>query len=230
MNSKKKNARIAGLLYLLIAITGGFGIMYTQSSIIVPGDATATASNLINSEFTFKLSILSNLISQALTIFLVLTLSRLFKGINPKLIKYMVTFVLVAVPISFLNVLNLVAAKMFVGGADFLQVFDTNQLNSLALVFLNLYETGIMVVGIFWGLWLFPFGMLIIKSKFIPKIIGLFLIVGCFAYLIDSFISILLPEYKESVSAIIMLPLAIGEFLTILWLLIKGVKDNQQKT
>ncbi len=226
MNSKKKNARIAGLLYLLIAITGGFGIMYAPSSIIVPNDATATANNLINSEFIYSLSILSNLISQALTIFLVLTLSRLFKDVNPKLTKYMVTFVLVAVPISFLNVLNLVAAQVFVGGAEFLEVFETNQLNSLALVFLNLYEFGIAVVGIFWGLWLFPFGMLIIKSKLIPKIIGVFLTIGCFAYLIDSFISILLPEYKETVSAIIMIPLAIGEFSTILWLLIKGVKEN----
>lgn len=226
MNSKKKNARIAGVLYLLIAITGGFGIMYAPSSIIVSDDATATANNLINSEFIYSLSILSNLISQALTIFLVLTLSRLFKDINPKLTKYMLTFVLVAVPISFINVLNLFAAQMFVGGAEFLEVFETNQLNSLALVFLRIYEFGIAVVGVFWGLWLFPFGMLIIKSKFIPKIIGIFLVVGCFAYLIDSFVSILLPEYKASVSAIIMIPLAIGEFSTILWLLIKGVKEK----
>jgi len=226
MNSKKKTARIAGILYLLIAITGGFGIMYAPSSIIISDDATATANNLINSEFIYSLSILSNLISQALTIFLVLTLSRLFKDVNPKLTKYMVTFVLVSVPISFLNVLNLVASQMFVSGAIFLDVFESNQLNSLALVFLKLYEFGIAVVGIFWGLWLFPFGMLIIKSKLIPKIIGIFLTIGCFAYLIDSFIAILLPEYKESVSAIIMLPLAIGEFSTILWLLIKGVKEN----
>ncbi|WP_034060110.1 DUF4386 domain-containing protein [Lacinutrix jangbogonensis] len=227
MNSKKKNARIAGILYLIIAITGGFGIMYAPS-IIVSRDATATASNLINSEFIYSLSIISNLISQALTIFLVLTLSRLFKDINLKLTKYMVTFVLVGVPISFLNILNLVAAQMFVGGAEFLEVFETSQLNSLALVFLNLYEFGIAVVGIFWGLWLFPFGMLIIKSKFIPKIIGIFLTIGCFAYLIDSFSSILFPEYKESISAIIMIPLAIGEFSTILWLLIKGVKAEKQ--
>jgi hypothetical protein len=226
MYSKKKNARIAGILYLFIAITGGFGIMYAPSSIIVSDDATTTANNLINSQFIYGLSILSNLISQALTIFLVLTLSRLFKDINPKLTKYMVTFVLVAVPISFFNVLNLVAAQMFVSGAEFLEVFETNQLNSLALVFLNLYEFGIAVVGIFWGLWLFPFGMLIIKSKLIPKIIGMFLAIGCFAYLIDSYITILLPEYKESVSSIIMLPLAIGEFSTILWLLIKGVKEE----
>lgn len=226
MNSKKKNARIAGILYLLIAITGGFGIMYTQSNILVPNNATATASNITNAEFTFQLSIFSNLISQALTIFLALTLARLFKDVSPKLTKYMVTLVLVAVPISFLNVLNLVAAQMFVGGADFLNVFDTNQLNSLALVFINLYQFGISVVGIFWGLWLFPFGMLIIKSKFIPKIIGIFLVIGCFAYLIDSVISILFPEHKTSISSIIMLPLALGEFSAILWLLIKGVREK----
>ena len=226
MNSKKKNARIAGLLYILIAITGGFGIMYTQSNILVPNNATATASNITNAEFTFQLSIFSNLISQALTIFLALTLARLFKDVSPKLTKYMVTLVLVAVPISFLNVLNLVAAQMFVGGADFLNVFDTNQLNSLALVFINLYQFGISVVGIFWGLWLFPFGMLIIKSKFIPKIIGIFLVIGCFAYLIDSVISILFPEHKTSISSIIMLPLALGEFSAILWLLIKGVREK----
>ena len=226
MNSKKKNARIAGILYLLIAITGGFGIMYTQSNILVPNDATATASNITKAEFTFQLSIFSNLISQALTIFLALTLARLFKDVSPKLTKYMVTLVLVAVPISFLNVLNLVAAQMFVGGADFLNVFDTNQLNSLALVFINLYQFGISVVGIFWGLWLFPFGMLIIKSKFIPKIIGIFLVIGCFAYLIDSVISILFPEHKTTISSIIMLPLALGEFSAILWFLIKGVREK----
>lgn len=225
MNSKKKTARIAGLLYLLIAITGGFGIMYVPTSIIIPGDATATANNIINSEFIFRLSILSNLISQTLTIFLVLTLSRLFKDVNPKLTKYMVTMVLVAVPISFLNVLNLVAAQILVSGADYLAVFNTDQLNSMAMVFLNLYEHGIAIVGIFWGLWLYPFGMLIIKSKFIPKIIGIFLTIGCFAYLTDSFTALLFPEYKETIAPIIMIPLAVGEFATILWLLIKGIKE-----
>jgi hypothetical protein len=225
MNSRKKNARIAGVLYLLIAITGGFGIMYVPSSIMVAGDATLTAENIITSDFIYRLSIFSNLVSQALTVFLVLTLSRLFKDVNQKYIKYMVTMVLVAVPISFLNVLNLIAAQTFVSGVDYLSVFDDNQLKSLAMVFLNLYEQGISIVGIFWGLWLFPFGMLIIKSKFIPKIIGVFLIIGCFAYLIDSSTALLFPEFKATISPIMMIPLAIGEFSTILWLLIKGTKE-----
>ena len=136
----------------------------------------------------------------------------------------MLAFVLVAVPISFLNTLNLIGADILVSGVEYLNVFNEGQRNALALLFLNLYENGIYVVGIFWGLWLFPFGMLIVKSGFIPKIIGYFLIIGCFAYLIDSTVSLLFPEYKAMVSPMMMLPLAIGEFSTILYLLIKGVK------
>ena len=231
MDTKKKNARIAGLLYLLMGITGAFGIMYVPANIIVVGDATATANNIAESELLFRLSMISNLISQAIFVFLVLSLNRLLKEVNPKYAKLMVSFVTVSVPISFLNILNLVAADILVSGADYLSVFDTNQLNAFALLFLNLYEHGIYIVGIFWGLWLYPFGMLIIKSKFIPKIIGIFLVIGCFAYLTDSFTSLLFPEYKETISQIIMLPLALGEFSIIFWLLIKGVRniDGEKK-
>lgn len=226
MYSKKKNARIAGLLYLLLGITGAFGIMYVPANIIVAGDATASANNIIDSQLLFRLSMISNLISQTIFVFLVLSLNRLLKEINPKFAKLMVTLVTVSVPIAFLNILNLVAAQILVSGASFLTVFDADQLNAFTLLFLNLYEHGIYIVGIFWGLWLYPFGMLIIKSKFIPKIIGIFLVIGCFAYLIDSFTSLLFPEYKEIVSTIIMLPLALGEFSIIFWLLIKGVRKT----
>jgi len=133
----------------------------------------------------------------------------------------------VSVPIAFLNTLNLVAALILVSGADYLTVFDANQLNSIMMVFLNLYEHGVFIVGIFWGLWLYPFGLLVVKSKFIPKIIGVFLIIGCFAYLTDSFTSLLFPHYKEIISPVLLMPLAIGEFSIIFWLLIKGVKTQQ---
>jgi len=92
--------------------------------------------------------------------------------------------------------------------------------------FLNLYDHEVLIVQIFLGLWLLPFGLLVIESKFIPKIIGILLVVGCFAYLLDSFIGLQLPQYREVASSILMLPLAIGEFSIIFWLLIKGVKEN----
>jgi len=230
MKSNKKTARIAGLLYLLIAITGAFGIMYVPINIIVTGDATATANNIMESGLLYRLVIISNLISQTIFIFLVLALNSLLKEVNPRHAKLMVTLVTVAVPIAFLNTLNLVAAMILVSGADYLNVFEANQLNALMMGFLNLYEHGVFIVGIFWGLWLYPFGLLVIMSKFIPKIIGIFLIIGCFAYLTDSFTALLLPHYKDIISPFLMMPLMIGEFSIILWLLIKGVKAQQSNS
>ena len=226
MDSKKKSARIAGLLYLLLAITGGFGIMYIPSSIQVTGDATATANNIVTSEFTFRLSMISNLVSSVLYIFLALALGRLFKEVDAKYVKLMLSLVIIAVPIGIVNVINLIAAQSLAGGTDFLGTFEQEQRNDLALFFLNLYNRGLSLAGIFWGLWLYPFGMLVIKSKFIPKIIGILLIIGCFAYVLDSFLTLLLPEYRKMLADYLMIPLAIGEFSIIFWLLIKGVKNT----
>ncbi len=150
MNSKKKNVRIAGLMYLLMGITGAFGIMHVPTNIMVAGDSTATANNIMDSELLFRLSMISNLISQTIFVFLVLSLNRLLKEVNPKHAKLMVTLVTVSVPITFLNILNLVAAQILVSGVGYLSVFDENQLNSMMMIFLNLYEHEVFIVGIFW--------------------------------------------------------------------------------
>jgi hypothetical protein len=226
MNSRKKNARIAGLWYLLMAVTGGFGIMYAPMGIMVSGDAAATAQKLIESEWIYRLSIVSNLVGQVCFIFLVFALNRLLEDVNPKQAKLMVTLVIIAVPIAFINTLNLVAAQLFVSRVDFLNVFEVDKLNALSMVFLKLYEHGILIVQIFWGLWLLPFGFLIIKSQFIPRVIGILLIVGCFAYLLASFIGLLWPAYNQIASSILMLPISIGEFSIVFWLLITGVKTT----
>ena len=228
MNSKKKNARTSGLLYLIMAITGGFGIMYVPVNIIVVGDIASTARNMIDSEFLVRLSVFSNLVSQTIFIFLVLSLNRLLKEVHARYAKLMVILVVVAVPIAFLNSLNLVAAQILVSDNDYLDVLDIAQQNALMMLFINLYEQGIIIVEIFWGLWLLPFGLLVIKSKFIPKIIGIFLVIGCFSYLLESITGFFLPDYSEIVSPYLMLPLMIGEFSIIFWLLIKGVRTTSQ--
>ena len=225
MNSNKKNARIAGLLYLLMGITGPIGLMYVPSTVIVTGDATATANNIMNSELLFRFGIISNLICQISFVFLVLALNRLFKGINEKHAKLMVSLVIAAVPIAFLLELTQVAILVLLNGSDYLKVFAPEQLYALAMVFLIVHEQGILIVGIFWGLWLFPFGYLVVKSGFIPKIFGILLIIGCFAYLTDSLTALLFPQRKEIISTILMVPLGAGEISTILWLLIKGARE-----
>ena len=230
MNSNKKNARIAGLLYLIMAITGAAGIMYVPSKTIVTGDVTATANNIMNYDLLYRLGIASNLICQTIFIFLVLALNRLFKGINEKYAKLMVSLVIAAVPIAFLIEIIKIATLHLLSGADYLKVFEQDQLNTLVMVFLNLHEQGIIIVGIFWGLWLFPFGYLVIKSGFIPKIFGILLIIGCFAYLADSLTGLLIPQHKDIVSTILMLPLAAAEIPIILWLLIIGARELQPAT
>jgi len=177
----KKEARIAGLWYLLMGVAGAFGIMYASAAIIVHGDATTTANNLMKNMSTFRWSILSGLVGQTAFIFLALSLNRLFKEVDENLNKLLKAFVLVAVPIAFLVNLCLLAAMLTVDGSAYLNAFNQTQLNALSLLFLNIYEYEIIIVQVFWGLWLLPLGLLIIKSGFMQKWIGYLLVTGCFS-------------------------------------------------
>jgi len=222
--SSKKTARVAGLLYLLVAITGAFSIVYVPATLIVLADATATADRIMSSEWLLRLGILSELISAVAFIFLVLALHRLFKATSEKLASLMVIFVLVSVPISFVNVLNEIAALVLLRGPDFLSVFDRRQLDALALLFLRLHSQGLFVVaGVFWGLWLLPLALLVMKSGFAPRAVGFLLVLAGVAYVAVSATSLLLPQYLPLVSTVALL-LEAGELPMIVWLLLTGAK------
>ncbi len=225
MNSTKKAARFAGLLYVLACIPAPFSLIYLPSKLIVPGNATATARNVLASESMFRLGMAGELISAVAFIFAVLALYRLLQGVNKPQAVLMVTLYVLSIPISFLNVLNEVAALVLLKGADFLSVFTRPQLDALALVFLRLHGFGFVVAAIFWGLWLFPFGLLVYRSGFLPRILGVLLMINCFAYVIPSFTSLLLPQYRGVVTRI-SLPFLLGELAIVLWFLIKGAKDQ----
>jgi len=229
-NSIKKNARVAGLLYLILAITSIFGLVYVPSKIVVPDDTLATVNNIIASKMMFRLGIISNLIYLIVFVFLVLSFYNLLKDVHKKLAMLMVSLVIVGVPAAFLNELNHLAILILLNGGEFLKVFESNQQYALAQLFLSLYEYGNNMVGIFWGLWLLPLGLLIIKSKFIPQIIGVLLIIGCFGYVISGFTFLVSPHYGRIVFPIVTMPSAIAEVVTILWLLIKGTKEQKPKT
>jgi len=222
--SSNKTARVAGLLYLLVAITGAFSIVYVPATLIVLADATATADRIMSSEWLLRLGILSELISAVAFIFLVLALHRLFKATSEKLASLMVIFVLVSVPISFVNVLNEIAALVLLRGPDFLSVFDRRQLDALALLFLRLHSQGLFVVaGVFWGLWLLPLALLVMKSGFAPRAVGFLLVLAGVAYVAVSATSLLLPQYLPLVSTVALL-LEAGELPMIVWLLLTGAK------
>ncbi len=221
--SQLKALRAAALLYLLLIISAPIGLMYVPSTLIVPGDATATADHIRASEWVLRIGIGSELFHQAVVVFLVLALYRLFKPVNEQHAKLVVILgALVSVPIMFINVLNEIAALILVNGADFLSVFSRSQLDALALLFLRLHEQGIEIAQIFWGLWLFPYGILVIRSGFIPRLLGVLLFIAGAGLLAGSFGSLILPEYGDLAGKIAMI-LDFGEFPTIFWFFIRAI-------
>src|SRR6267378_1394306 len=190
MRSTRNPGRFAGLLYLLTSIVGFFAMGYVPGKLIVHGNATATANNIAASETLFRLGIACNLIGQAGFIFVALALYDLLKGVNQRHAVLMVTLILVAIPIALLNELNAIAALVLVRGADFLSIFEKSQREALAMLFLNLHSYGFDVAQIFWGLWLFPLGLLVYRSGFLPRFLGVLLILNTFTYPINSFASL----------------------------------------
>jgi hypothetical protein len=211
---------------VLVAITGAFGIAIVPVTLIVRGDATATAERIRSSEWLFRLGIASELIAATTFIFLVLALYRLFRGVSEEQASLMVTLVLISVPISFLNVLNEIAALVLLSGPDFLLVFGKPQLDALALLFLGLHSQGFGVASIFWGLWLLPLGTLVIRSGFAPRVLGFLVILAGLAYVADSLTSLLLPQYRQLVSIAALLFEAAGELSMIAWLLVTSAQGR----
>lgn len=224
MTSTKRAARVAGLWYLLLVLTAPISLMYVPGKLIVWNDAAATASNILASQLLFRIGIVSGLVSTVTFIFLVLALYRLLKGVNQQQAALMVILTLVGVPLALLNEVNQLAVLVLTRGAGVLSALDKPQRDALALFFLNLHGQGIIVAELFWGLWLFPFGLLVFRSGFLPRILGVWLIVNGFAYVTISFTGLLLPPYYSTVSNL-ALPALLGEMAIMLWLLIMGAKE-----
>jgi hypothetical protein len=223
MSSPVKTARIAGFLYLLQIPLAVFGILFVPKALVVPGDETATASNILANEFLFRLSIVSALLAALVTVGTALFLYKVLKPVSKSYAALMVICTLVVAPISMLNELNHVAILLLLKNPESSTVFATSQVQTAVSVFLDLHKYGIQIVGIFFGLWLLPMGFLVFKSNYIPKIIGVFLIITCAGYLADFFIFFLFPGFGVVISEYTWL----GEVMMVVWLLVKGVNVKQ---
>jgi uncharacterized protein DUF4386 len=223
MNSIKKQAHIAGVLYLLASIMAVFAWVYVDGKVFVRDDATATANNIRASETLLRLGIAGELIGSIIFIFVVLALYRLFKSVSEKHAMAMAILLLISTPISLLAVVGELAALIVAGGGSFVSTFDQHQLDSLSYLFYRLHGQALVIAQIFWGLWLFPFGTLVIRSGFIPRFLGFLLFIAAVGYLIDSFTVLILPSYKQLGKQIAMI-LELGELPIIFWLLIWGAK------
>ena len=225
MTSLSKNARVAGFLYILASAVGAVRLIYIPSALIVHGNAAATASNIAAHELLFRFGIVTYLVSSALFIFVTLALYRLLRVVDQALAVVMVILgSLMPVPIFFVNGATDVAALLFARGADFLSVFDEPQREAFAMLSLNLHHNLDLANAIFWGLWLLPFGLLVYRSRFLPRFLGVWLMLACCGWLAFSFAGLLLPTYEDKVFTIGQ-ALTLGELATMLWLVIMGAKE-----
>ena len=206
-----------------MVLTAPFSLIYVPSKLIVRGNAAATADNIMAHETMFRLSIFGDLMGQVIFICLAIALYRLLSNVNKTWAALMVAFVLVSAAVGFLNTLNDVAAVILFRGDEFLSVFDTPQRNALGMLFIRLHTQGIFIDEIFWGLWLFPFGLLVFRSGFLPRFIGVWLMINCFGYVALSVIALFFPDYYQAAFRYSQ-PVLFGELVVMLWLLIKGAK------
>jgi len=221
MDATRKTARWAGLLYFLTIPTGMFGLVYAPSKLFVQGDATATADNIRASGALLRLGMAGELAGQVFLIYAVLVLYRLFRPVDASLARQMVVLgALVSAPILFVNLLNEFAALLLVEN-DVYAPIGRPQLDALAYLFMQLHGRGYVVAQLFWGLWLFPFGLLCIRSGFIPRILGWALIAAGIGYVADCAAWFLAPDFEDAVDAVAR-RLELGELPIVFWLMIWG--------
>jgi hypothetical protein len=223
MDEIRKNARVAGVLYLLVVITGPFVLLYVPGKLFVPGDAAATAGNILAHESLFRAFTVVELLSELAFVLTVLALYRLLKGVGQQLASLMAILVLIDAPLAFLSVALHGATLALVRGGDLLAAFAGPQRDALAMLLLTVDTQGTLVSTMFWGLWLLPLGVLVYRSGFIPRLLGGWLFLNGVAYVVSSVTGLLMPQHVETVKTIAM-PVLFGEVALMLWLLIVGAR------
>ena len=227
LNSQIKIARGAGFLYIVMDVFMVFSGMVVDAKLYVSGDTAATVSNILASMGLFRLGFVSNLVGYFVFLVLVLVLYKLFQSVDKDQARLMVILVVAGVSITYMNALNQYVPILLLSGAENLSPFNPAQIQSLSMVFFEMVQLGYQIAEIFWGLWLIPLGVLVYKSKFIPKVLGVLLVVGCFGHLLSFLTTFLFPDSNATLMPIAEM-LMIGELPIFLWLLIVGVKDQQR--
>jgi len=229
MTSERTLARIAGSLYLIVAVCGGFAELYVRSSIVVPGDASATADSIRASTMLFRLGFVTDLVQAVCFLLTAMALYLLLNHVNKLVASAMVTFVAVSVAIMCLNLLNQFVALSIATGDGSSSVFGAAGSDELAMLFVDMHHDGYLIAQMFFGLWLLPLGYLVVTSGYFPKTLGVVLAIGCFCYLADVFVHFLTPTISVRISPFLLTPAAVGELWLVAWLLVKAVRVPERE-
>lgn len=228
MIPNKKTARLAGFLWLLMFIFGPIAQMI-RSELFITGDMVATANNIISHEFLFRVGFVSDLVMMIIYVLLPLALYKLLSGVDKNLAVIMIIFVVLGTSINMLNLSNEFTSLYLLSGIKYLSVFELPQLQAQSMLYYDLYLHGYEIANIFFALWLIPLGVLVYKSKFIPRFLGALLVVGGCGLLLNVFIYFLFPG-SEIISIILLIPQTLSEFAFLVWLLIRGVNESKIRT
>ena len=225
MTPLSRQARLAGLLYVAASVVGVVRLMYVPKALIVSGNGSVTAANIAAHESLFRFGIVCNLVGATLWLFVPLALYRLLKGVDQTLATLMVILgAVMQVPLFFVNTATDVAALLFARGGDLVAAFDQPQRDAFVLLFLDVHHSIDLANAIFWGLWLIPFGMLVYRSRFFPRFLGVWVIAACFGWLAFSVTGFLFPAYEDQAFTYGQ-PVMIGELVMMLWLVVMGARE-----
>ena len=221
----KRLARWAGAVYLSLGVATVFGFFHAP---LVQDDLNAIARAITGPDLRFRIGVVTDVLSTALAVPLALLLYQLLEPVHKTQAALMALLVLIAVPMSFVVALNYVAAQMLLSGTPEMSAFTGAQRDALGMLFLRLHTHGVLAVEIFWGLWLLPFGLLVMRSRFLPRVLGILLLIAGVAYVAHSVTSLMLAGQRIVLyERVTMLARAAGEFPIMLWLLVKGADTRR---
>jgi hypothetical protein len=225
MHPKVKQARIVWLLSVA-ASPVVYAQVYMPRKLIVPGDAAATAQNVLANESVLRLAVLAELWHGAVFIVLALALHRLLADVDRWPARLMVAFVVAMVAVSYVNAAHNLGALALFSAPEFLGGFDATQREGLGYLFLHLHTLGTRVNQMFWGVWLLPFGWLVVRSRFIPRLLGVWLLLDGAAWIVSCIAWVMLPEAGPRLFSLLM-PLYMGELGVYTYMLVKGVNVDR---
>lgn len=226
-NSPKALARIAGALYLLLVVLGVFAHLVVRGRVYVPGDASATAENIVANAALFRLGFVADVAMATVFIFVGIALYRLLKHVDERSAAAMVVFVSVGAGMILVNLLFHYAALLVATDAPYVSALGVEGSDALVLLLVDMHHYGYFIAGVFFGLWLLPLGHLAFRSGMFPRLLGVLLMIAFVSYLVDTLMRFLLPDLGEVVHEIITAPSTVAEFWLIAYLLIRGVKVPQ---
>jgi len=223
MTSERTLARIAGSLYLVVAVGGGFAELVVRSSLVEPGNAAATADNIRASATLFRAGFVADLVQATCFLFTAMALYLLLRHVDELVARAMVVLVAVSVAIICLNLLNQWVALQVATGQELAGAVGLVGADAFAGLFADMHRSGFLIAQMFFGLWLLPLGYLVFRSGWFPRVLGVLLIVGGVGYVVDLFVQFLAPGIADTIELFVVAPAAVGELWLVAWLLVKGV-------